>query len=153
MDVIVKMVEHRHESDNVDAMLVQRKSIPCKGDCFWYKAKNKIYGAVVLDVQPNYCSYYLIAISEELEDVPPNVSAILSSKIYTVAWFTTISLLAERRMHLIGKIEVNQSYNNKLGLHITPQKSVILSNCGQKRTWTHQFRSLAYSNTLIKEVI
>lgn len=116
-----------------------------KGDVFWYKSNGIIYGAVVLDKIKDI--YYLIAISESLQNIPRNVNEIISSQLYTVAWFSDIDLLPCKRMHKLSCIEINGNYNHRAGFAYDLDK-IIINNCGQRDTWKHLFRSFSW-NTIM----
>lgn len=123
-----------------------------KGSCFWYKCNGHIYGAVVLEVQSN-SSYYLIALSETMDTIPTTTDQITTAQVYTIAWFGECSLLNNRRMHILGRIDVDADFTNRYGLQINNGKSVSLTNFGQTHTWSHSYRTLAFPNRIIKDII
>ena len=132
--------------------LVANKAKIDKGSVFWYKSKNNIYGAIVLDVLGDISKYYLIALSEKIENKAINENIILSSLLYTVAWFADIDLLPNRRVHLCGSINIGGDYNNRAGLELR-EKIIINNNCGQQQTWKHLFRSFCLPNVNLKYVL
>ena len=60
--------------------LVAKKAKIDKGSVFWYKSKNNVYGAIVLDVLGDISKYYLIALSEKIENKAINENIILIKK-------------------------------------------------------------------------
>ena len=125
-----------------------------KGFCFWYRHKKGIYGALVLEVQKDIdCCYYLIAVSEQLNNVPTTVEGIIEAPIYTIAWFGEESLLSNKRMHYVDRISISSSFENRYGLQIQKERSVCLTNCGQAYTWSHLYRTLSFQNQLISDIL
>lgn len=120
-----------------------------KGTCFWYREKGQIFGAVLLEIQKDY---HLIALTEKLDSIPKTSEVILASPIYTLAWFSPIDLLSKKRMHVIQQIHIQKNYLNRFGLH-TDEKTVTNTNCGQRSTWSHSFRSLLLPNCSISDVL
>lgn len=124
-----------------------------KGSCFWYKHTGHIYGAVVLEVQSDLSSYYLIALSEIFDNIPETTDQIATAQVYTIAWFGEHSLLNNRRMHILGRISIETDFTNHYGIQMKNDGSMTLTNCGQARTWAHTYRVLAYPNRVIKDII
>lgn len=125
-----------------------------KGCCFWYRHKKGVYGALVLEVQKDIdCCYYLIAISELLNNIPTTVEGIIGAPIYTIAWFTEESLLNNKRMHYVGCTNISSSFENRYGLHIQKGRSVSLANCGQAYTWSHLYRIFSFQNKTISDIL
>ncbi len=108
----------------------------CKGDCFWYKSKGRIYGALVADI---INCYYLIGLSDELHQCPNSVEDILDTPMYTTAWFSDVELLSPSRRHRIGNVTISKDYNGRCGLLIFDDGSVTVNNPGQTQTWSHEF--------------
>lgn len=134
------------------SILVENNAKINKGDVFWYKSKNNVYGAVVLDVLGKSSKYYLLALSEKIEEKAINENIILSSCLYTVAWFSDIDLLPNRRVHMCGSINIIDDYNNRAGF-VLQENLIINNNCGQHQTWKHLFRSLYLPNVNLKYVL
>lgn len=121
-----------------------------KGTVFWYRC-NRIYGCIVLDVQNN--SYYLIAVSEELTHVPNRAEDVLSSQLYTMAWFTDLELLPSKRIHLIETIQIKDDFNGRAGLKIDELGNIKINNYGQGYIWKHNDRNIYMKNTLMKDIL
>lgn len=119
-----------------------------KGDCFWYKA-GSIYGALVLEAQEDY---YLILLTEEIQEKAPDLNSILRSQIYTIAWFHQEELLPMRRMHSVSSLSVQASYYNQFGLTIFPGGSIQCTNVGQSATWKHHFRAISFGKKTAQEM-
>lgn len=124
-----------------------------KGDCFWYRIKGKKYGAVVMEIQSNSHKYYLVALSEMISVTPPTLETIISAQLYTLAWFSDVSMLSPKRIHFVGKIKINNYYYNRYGIIVKADSSVHISNYGQPKTWSHEFRSLQFHNILVRDII
>lgn len=122
-----------------------------KGTVFWYRCNKNIYGAIILDIQNN--SYYLIAVSETLTHIPNTAKDILSSQLYTVAWFSDVDLLPSKRIHLIESIEIEDDFNGRAGFKIDELGNIKINNCGQSYIWKHNDRNINLKNTLMKDVI
>lgn len=122
-----------------------------KGTVFWYKHRGKQYGGIVMEVCASVCSYYLIAISEELWG-DRNIETILGHPLYTVAWFSEYTMLPLTRIHILDQMDINKDSTNRYGIHVSPT-SVQITNCGQRATWAHTFRSFAQSNTTLLDML
>jgi len=109
-----------------------------KGMVFWYRFQGKKYVAIIMDKVLG--SYYLVLISEEYTG-SQNIEEILRLPVYTVAWFSEYDMINEKRLHLITKINVRESFNGFAGGSISTNK-VIITNCGQSKTWKHKYRQL-----------
>ena len=140
-------------AENQKWRIPSRKNTLQKGTCFWYRHRGNIYSAVVLENLETTTNYYLIAITEKMNSVPQTVSHIVSSPVYTVAWFGDANLLAPRRIHVVGKVNILTNYTNKLGIKIEERRSVHITNCGQSCTWAHSFRQIAFSKRIIKDFV
>ena len=136
-------------SDKV-AKLLGRTIQLIQGTVFWYQNKSKIYGCIVLDVQPD--GYYLISISEACDGIPNAVGDILENKNYTVAWFSEIDLLPGRQIHIIGVVDISGDFNCRAGYFRSAEKLVI-TNCGQRDTWKHLFRTYCTSNCKMHNIL
>jgi len=124
-----------------------------KGDCFWYRSKGSVYGAIVMEVngtEDNFL-YYLILLSERLPGVPA-IEDVLSSVSYTAAWFAPEDLLPQKRMHFLGKAPVVNDYHNTLGLRDTPS-GFYLRNYGDKKTWNHEESLLYFHEETVREIL
>lgn len=121
-----------------------------KGDCFWYKSKGKIFGALVADVVENY---YLVGISEELNTLTLSVQEILNAQLYTAAWFSDIELLPANRCHVIGVVDVPPNYNGLCGFLAIQDDSITVNNPGQKSTWAHEFCCLRLPGRVVSALL
>lgn len=121
-----------------------------KGLVFWYRSKAKVYGGIVLDVQPD--DYYLISISEECDSIPEEADHILKQKFYTAAWFSSVDLLPTRQIHRVGHINISGDFNGRAGFWCFPEELVI-KNCGQRDTWRHTFRAYAVADCTIADML
>lgn len=110
-----------------------------KGDCFWYRSKGKVYGALIVDIV--HC-YYLVGVSEAMNSFPEKVDDVLTCPIFTAAWFSDIEMLTNRRCHMIGSVLIQGDYNGYCGLYATDGGGVKISNVGQHKTWSHEFSML-----------
>lgn len=128
----------------------EQNAMVYKGLVFWYRIKTKVYGAIVLDVQPD--NYYLIAISEECESIPNTVDYVLKQKFYTAAWFSSVDLLPARQLHTVGHIKISGSFHGRAGFLCSPKETVI-TNCGQRDTWRHTFRAYAVADRTIADML
>jgi len=124
----------------------------CKGDCFWYKIQEHIYGAVILEVQMSEDEYYLVAITEALPGIPRRQESIVGAKVFTTAWFSVESMLSAKRLHRIGHILIKRNYWNKMGLKVN-EKFVEISNYGQAQTWKHKFRAFYLPDTTLNDLL
>lgn len=122
-----------------------------KGTVFWYRYNKNIYGAIVLDVQNS--SFYLIAVSETLAHIPDTAKDVLSSRLYTVAWFSDVNLLPSKRMHLIASIKIEHDFNGRAGFKVEKSGSIKIYNCGQGYVWKHNDRNINFKNALMKDVL
>lgn len=122
-----------------------------KGEVFWYKSLNRIYGAVVLDYHPEP-EEYLIAISDELSHIPLSQEQVLSASVYTAAWFASAELLPMRQIHSLAFVEISMDYNGYAGM-LSSERGVYVSNVGQRATWKHTFRCLGLPSCQMKELI
>lgn len=116
-----------------------------KGECYWYRYNGCIYGAIVLEKQGISDPYYLIAISEKLDNIPLCISEITDALIFTAAWFSKENLLPPKRMHIVGQACIKGNFINKYGLTLT-ERSIKLTNCGQSFTWAHTYRAMNFRN-------
>ena len=140
------------ESKLRDLSMLNKSIQYTPGDVFYYRAQKKRYGGVFLFYQE---PFYLIALSEEIT-VPVQcirVEDVLRSPLYTLAWFSDTELLAPRRIHRIGKVNVIGDFSNRAGLLIDGQGSVRLKNVGQSATWKHAFSSFTLRDTVIGDVL
>ena len=115
-----------------------------KGECFWYKCNNSVYGGIFLE---NQRGYKLVALTERLSAIPKSVDVLLNPPLYTIAWFSDETLLSPKRLHNIGSIEILKSFVNKFGLHES-NGSFEITNYGQGPTWKHSFRMYRVDCTL-----
>ena len=122
-----------------------------KGAVFLYKHRGRQFGGVVLEVCEGACSYYLIAISEEVGN-DRNIDAILRLPLYTVAWFSEYSMLPRSRIHILGLVNIKKDLTNQYGICVSPT-IVEIKNCGQRATWAHLFRSFAQPNTTLLDML
>ena len=113
---------------------------PQKGDCFWYKSKGKIYGAIIAD---SILGFYLVGISQELKKTPHKVSDILNCEAYTFAWFPDTEMLSSKRRHNVSCVEIESSYNGCFGFSYDKDLGLELKNIGQSQTWSHEFLMLS----------
>lgn len=137
----------------VVSSLICNNKTTSKGDVFWYKVKKDTYGAIVLDVLGKHSKYYLVAISEKIDDKKIDVNTIVSSPLYTVAWFSDVDMLSKRRIHICGTLNICDNYNNRAGFAYEENESVTIYNCGQSLTWKHQFRSFSFPSALLNYVL
>lgn len=121
-----------------------------KGTVFWYRDRSKVYGGIVLDHQPS--GYFLISISEECDEVPQAAADVLRQIFYTAAWFSELDLLPNRRIHVVGHMEMDEDFNGRAGFYCTPE-DLIVKNCGQRDTWHHTFRAYAIPDTKMQSVL
>ncbi len=126
---------------------------PQKGDCFWYKFHGALYGAVVLEIQTCSTDSYLIAISDALDAIPKSVEQVLSAGLYTAAWFAEIELLSAKRMHTVGTVNMKKDYTNHYGIRTETDEYYYCSNCGQRDTWAHSYRALAFRDALVRDIV
>ena len=136
----------------ISSLICNDKTIS-KGAVFWYKVKKDTYGAIVLDIIGTHSKYYLVAISERIEDKKIDVNTILYSPLYTAAWFSDIDMLSKRRIHICGAINICDNYNNRAGFSYIENTSITNYNCGQNLTWKHQYRSLSFSSVSLNYVL
>ena len=122
-----------------------------KGVVFLYKHRGRQYGGVVLEVCEGACSYYLIAISEEVGN-DKNIDTILRIPLYTVAWFSEYSMLPLSRIHILGLVNIKKDLTNQYGICVSPT-IVEIKNCGQRATWAHLFRSFFQPNTTLLDML
>ncbi|MBR1811344.1 MAG: hypothetical protein IJ766_06840 [Clostridia bacterium] len=132
-------------------MILKNTTEYTAGQVFYYTACKKTYGAIFLFRQREYS---LFAISEE---IPLSVQSItladiLSAPLYTIAWFSDIELLPDRRLHHIGTVAVNGNFSNCAGLLEDDSGSLLLKNVGQSSTWKHSFRAFALRETSMQDV-
>ena len=122
------------------------------GGVYRYKSLGKTYGLVFLYKQSGY---YLIAISEEISVTSKKISTedVLSSPLYTVAWFSDAELLPSYRLHCIGTVQIADDYQNRAGMYEHENGSIILKNCGQSWTWKHKFQSFRLKDTVVREML
>ena len=126
-----------------------------KGTVFWYRVKNLLFGAIVIEVQNDSDNnlYFLILISEQLCCVPTDINVILDTKSYTLAWFDEYSLLVPARVHIVDNISINGNYYNKFGILIKTDGTFLCNNNGQLATWKHEFSSYSFHNEQMREVL
>ena len=149
----VEKISHPPSNKQMWKIPIQQRRIE-KGDCFWYKHKKEIYGALVIEIQKDTeCSYNLIVLTEQLNYEPKTAKEMIEAPIYTLAWFEDEDLLTERRMHFIDNVSINSSYKNRYGLKIQKERSIYLSNCGQLCTWLHRYRVFSFQNQLIRDFL
>ena len=126
----------------------QLSSLP-KGTVFWYRVKSDIYGAIVLDVIKNN---YLIALSDKLSTEPKNPESILNSSVFSLSWF--MLLLPQKRMHVVGNVEITDNYNGHAGLYVN--ETINLSyceNCGLDQDWRHEIQRYPIPDKQIKNIM
>ena len=133
--------------------VMQEENLLQKGSCFWYRCRGNSYGAIVLETIKNTTNYYLILVSERMNTVPKTISHILSTPVYTAAWFGEANLLNSKRTHIIGNTNISRNYKNKYGIKIESGKSAYITNCGQNRTWGHSFRQLSFDNMVMQDFV
>ena len=136
-------------------LFAANKAVIKRGDVFWYRKNKNTYGAVVLDVIGNYTKNYLIALTEKLSENTRKIDTniILNGTLYTVAWFSEFTLLPDRQVHICGSLNVTDDYNFRAGFSYRENESLINLNCGQKKTWTHEFQSFRLPNTKVDFVL
>ena len=86
-----------------------------KGDCYFYRSQGAVYGAVVLETQTGPMgndAYLLIAITEKLSAA--NNETILSTPIYTAAWFSEGDL-PFKKIYRTGCVDIQASFLQELG--------------------------------------
>lgn len=110
---------------------------PERGMVFWYRSKNRVFGAVVLEVLGS--NNILVALSAQLPGEPKNVETVLEAEVYTAVWFP--ALLPPRRVHKIGMVEITGDYNGRAGLYQTPSIH-FCENFGMDYQWDHEKRVL-----------
>ena len=126
----------------------QLPSLP-KGTVFWYRVKSDIYGAIVLDVIKNH---YLIALSDKLETEPKNPESILNSSVFSLSWFAI--LLPQKRMHVVGDVEITDSYNGHAGLYVNEIINLdYCENCGSDKDWRHEIKRYPIPDKQIKDIL
>lgn len=126
----------------------QLSSLP-KGTVFWYRAKSDIYGAIVLDVIKNH---HLIALSDKLPTEPKDPESILNSSVFSLSWFGI--LLPQKRMHIVGNVEITDSYNGHAGLYINEIINLdYCENSGLDEDWSHEIQRYPILNKQIKNVL
>ena len=124
-----------------------------KGNCFWYKSNGSYYGAVVLEVQESDCAYYLIALSEAVDSTPRNQEQVLALPLYTIAWFPSMELLNQRRIHFLADVKIGKGYLNKYGIRIEPDGTLQMTNVGQAATWKHGFRAIRFHEAILNDFV
>jgi len=122
-----------------------------RGMVFWYKNKGRIFAGIVLDEYNS--QYVLIAITEQLYEIPKNTESVLFEPLYTIAWFDFDSLLSARLVHKIGYVKITGSYIHRAGLKITENGGLILRNVGQRWTWAHSFRAYSIPESYVKDIL
>lgn len=127
-----------------------RTTLLSKGAVFWYRDRSKVYGGIVLDHQPS--GYFLISISAECDGVPQAAADVLRQDFYTAAWFSELDLLPNRRIHVVGHMEIDEDFNGRAGFYTAPEK-LIIKNCGQRDTWHHTFRAYLVPDTKMQSVL
>ena len=126
----------------------QLPSLP-KGTVFWYRVKSDIYGAIVLDVVKYH---YLIALSDKLETEPKNPESILNSSVFSLSWFAI--LLPQKRMHVVGDVEITDSYNGHAGLYVNEIINLdYCENCGSDKDWRHEIKRYPIPDKQIKDIL
>lgn len=121
-----------------------------KGSLFWYKSKGKKYSAVILDKLDDR-GYYFVLISENLNGAD-TVDKIMEIPAYTAAWFSSCEMISPFRIHLIGEGYSNDCFNGYAGGFFS-EESVRIHNCGQSKTWKHEYRQLSFHETKMKELL
>lgn len=124
-----------------------------KGDCYFYRSQGTVYGAVVLEIQAGPMgnnTYFLIAITEKLSTA--NHETILSTPIYTAAWFSEKDL-PFKKFYRTGCVDIQASFSNFYGLTVVQQKSITCSNVGQTATWKHKFRAMNFHGMTVPDLI
>ena len=121
-----------------------------KGSVFWYRDSKKVYGGIVLDYQPS--GYFLISISEKCDEIPQTAADVLRKDFYTVAWFSEIDLLPNRRIHVVGHVKIDEDFNGRAGFFCS-QKGLIIKNCGQRDTWQHTFQAYTIHNAKMQSLL
>ena len=124
--------------------------MPYKGTVFWYRAKGKKYAAIVLD-KVGRDPYYFVLLSEECLHAD-TWGDVMELPVYTAAWFSSCEMLAEMRMHIIAENISFDSFNGYAGGLILENR-VIVNNCGQARTWKHEYRQLLFRERKISEQV
>ena len=123
------------------------------GTVLWYRSKGKVYGAIVLDYQ-ELSNEYLVAISEEILVDCKRVTSdtVLTADLYTLAWFPAISMLPASRLHITDRTEVVGDFSNRAG-RFYDGETLIIKNCGQAKTWKHEFYAARIPETKMNEVL
>ena len=147
-----RFIKHLAKKNQKPKTIKNRNTDLEKGTVFWYKAKNIVYGAIVLDVIGTDCKYYLLALSEEIGNSNFNEIDILNSIVYSVAWFFDDNLLNKKRIHICSKLEIDSDYNGRAGM-LYCEKKVEITNIGEYKTWSHAHRNIKFNNTLMKDLL
>ena len=128
---------------------IEQPSALSKGSVFWYRIKTDLYGAIVLDVMK---SQYLVALSDKLETEPKNPEAILNAPVFSLSWF--MLLLPQKRMHVVGNIEITDSYNGHAGLYVDETINLdYCENCGFDKDWSHEIRRYPMPDKRMKDIL
>lgn len=110
----------------------------CKGEAFWYKIGGKGYCGVVLDIEK--AGFYLVALTEEVNEQSLKPDDLLSLECYTLAWFSDVEMLSRRRIRKLCVFEITGSYNGRAGAFFSAEK-IKVHNYGSKGVWRHETRN------------
>ena len=121
-----------------------------KGLLFWYRSRGKRYAALILDII-NDGDYFFVLISEDINDADI-VNKIMEVPAYTAAWFSSCEMISPFRIHFIGEGYSTDCFNGYAGGFFSEQ-TVIIHNCGQSKTWKHEYRQLSFHGRKMKELL
>lgn len=121
-----------------------------KGTLFWYKKDSKIFCAILLDIIDNA---HLVALSEVCKKVPKTIEDILSAPVRTTVWMG--DLLPENRIHVLGKVDITETYNHRAGLYFDDRLNIhFCENGGLERDWgDHHDSYWNYPGMTLKDML
>ena len=126
-----------------------------KGMCFSYTFRKKRYGAIVLEEQlgpTENNKYFLVAITDELPYRTISLESVLSSTIYTMAWFSEENM-PKYNVDFVGHTNICRCFHNKYGMNIVVGKAITCTNCGQSSMWKHKFRIFNFGEKYMRDLI
>ena len=123
-----------------------------KGTLFWYKRKSKYFAAAVLDIVDNS---FFVALSNEMNVMPKSADDLLNAEARMASWFTV--LIPQSQIHIIDKIELEQSYNGRAGMYFDADLDIhFCENCGLDEYWEglNDYKNRwTYSNLKLKDML
>lgn len=119
-----------------------------KGDAFWYRSNGNVFGALLLENIGG--KVYFVAMTQRLEREPKSLDEVLNATVYMATWFT--SLLPAKRVHPIGCVQINGSYNGRGGMYYS-EKVQFVENFGMETTWAQTRKVTPYGGYQVRQLL